>query len=110
MSAHLEITARRGDGAPPHIHRREDELMVVLEGAVEVDVDGDIHVLGEGDVARLPRRVPHRFTVTSAEARLISVFTPGGCEALLGQIGATGWDPGDDDVAALLTAAGIVRV
>jgi quercetin dioxygenase-like cupin family protein len=75
--AMLEIIGGRGNGTPLHVHEREDELIRVLDGEIEV-VTGDARGAGgPGFVALSPRGVAHAFRVTSDEARLLFVFTPG---------------------------------
>jgi quercetin dioxygenase-like cupin family protein len=101
----LEFAAARGDGHPAHLHRREDELLLVLSGTLSVVVDGQSRTLTGGEAARLPRDVPHRFAVVSDEARFLVAYLPGGFEAALGDAG--GWARDDDDLAALLAARGV---
>lgn len=42
-----------------HVHRREDEVAYVLEGALEVRIAGQIVVVEGGSVAQLPKNIPH---------------------------------------------------
>jgi|SRR5579859_1968400 len=44
--------------APRHVHE-EEQFIVVLEGSLTVDLDGDVRVLRRGDVAVVPAWVPH---------------------------------------------------
>jgi quercetin dioxygenase-like cupin family protein len=101
----LEFAAARGDGHPAHLHRGEDEILLVLSGTLTVVVDGRSITLTGGEVARLPRDVPHRFAVSSDEARFLIAHLPGGIEATL--LGAGSWTRDDDDLAALLAARGV---
>jgi quercetin dioxygenase-like cupin family protein len=48
-----------GDANRLHVHRREDEIGYVLEGALEVRLRGQTLVLEAGGVARLPKGIPH---------------------------------------------------
>ena len=48
-------------GPPYHLHEREDETFMILEGALILILDGVRHELQAGDVAFAPRNVPHRF-------------------------------------------------
>ena len=56
--------ARMDRARPPlagRVRRREGEIAVyVARGAVEVDLDGDVHELGEGDTLRFDGSTPHR--------------------------------------------------
>jgi quercetin dioxygenase-like cupin family protein len=101
----LELAAARGDEHPAHLHRREDEVLLVLSGVVTVVLDGESMTLTAGELARLPRDVPHRFEISSDEARLLLAYLPGGLEAALQDGGS--WARDDDDLAALLAARGV---
>lgn len=48
-----------GNGNRLHIHRREDEIGYVLEGALEIRLADQTMVLEAGGVAHLPKNVPH---------------------------------------------------
>lgn len=50
-----------GFGPEPHMHTREDECWMVLEGTFEFWIDGVTHTAGPGDVVFGPRNVPHTF-------------------------------------------------
>lgn len=52
-------TLEPGEGPPMHVHRHEDETYVVIEGRLDVDVDGRSERLEAGDAAFLPRGAPH---------------------------------------------------
>jgi quercetin dioxygenase-like cupin family protein len=68
-----------GTGIPAHVHPAQDELIYVIEGDVEVELAGRRHATRVGDVARLPRGVPHGyFNVGEAPARMIFAVTPAG--------------------------------
>ena len=69
----VEFVAPCGFGPPLHRHNDEDELFVILGGAI-VFRTGDIERRGEeGTVALLPRAVPHTFQVLSETARFLNV-------------------------------------
>jgi quercetin dioxygenase-like cupin family protein len=42
-----------------HVHRREDEVAYVLEGALEVRLSDQTLVVEAGNVAHLPKNIPH---------------------------------------------------
>jgi quercetin dioxygenase-like cupin family protein len=48
-----------GAGNSLHIHRREDEVCYVLEGALEIRLADKTLVLMAGSVAHLPKNIPH---------------------------------------------------
>jgi uncharacterized cupin superfamily protein len=68
-----------GTGIPAHVHRDQDELIYLVEGDVEVEVAGTRHRARAGDVARLPRGIPHGyFNVGATASRMIFAVTPAG--------------------------------
>lgn len=48
-----------GTFVPPHVHPTQDEFIYVLDGRLELDLDGRPGGAGPGDLIRLPRGVPH---------------------------------------------------
>lgn len=72
------ILAPQSLGAPPHIHKDEDEIFVVLEGTVHF-LNGDKEVIAKtGTVASLPRGHYHGFwNPTNKPARMALVIAPG---------------------------------
>jgi quercetin dioxygenase-like cupin family protein len=79
----IEVTEPPGASAPMHVHHREDETFVMLEGEATFEV-GDLVVHARaGDTVFGPRGVPHRYTVGPAGCRILFVMTPGGFERLV---------------------------
>jgi quercetin dioxygenase-like cupin family protein len=79
----VEVTEPPRAEAPLHVHHREDEAFVVLEGEVTLEVGGASVVARPGDVAYGPRDVPHRYVVGPDGCRMLFVCTPGGFEGLV---------------------------
>jgi quercetin dioxygenase-like cupin family protein len=100
----LEVRAPAGATLPRHVQRTDDAVLHVLDGEVELVVDGMPTLLRRGAHAVLPHGVPRQVTVRT-DARMLLMGTPAGIERLATVLG----DPplGDDDVAALLAAAGV---
>jgi quercetin dioxygenase-like cupin family protein len=48
-----------GAGNKLHVHRREDEVAYVLEGALEIRLADQTVVVEAGSVAHLPKNIPH---------------------------------------------------
>jgi quercetin dioxygenase-like cupin family protein len=71
----------RGKVTPLHVHPDADETFCMLDGEITLHIDGEEQTLGAGGVAFIPRGVPHAFMVTSAEARMWCLQTPGTGEA-----------------------------
>ena len=73
----IEMVTPTGLGAPPHVHRREEETFYVIDGELSFTVDGQAVIVGPGEVLHIPRDVPHAFTVTTPHpARYLTVFSP----------------------------------
>jgi quercetin dioxygenase-like cupin family protein len=83
-----EFDAALGAATPVHVHRREDEHFVVVEGSARFLVGDQRIDAGPGDYVFLPRDVPHAYLITSERARVIGMVTPGGMEAFFTDVGA----------------------
>ena len=59
---------------PEHSHPHE-QTVNVLEGTIELVVDGESYVLGPGDVLHIPGGVPHS-AVAHTACRVLDVFSP----------------------------------
>ena len=51
-----------GTGEEPYTHDSDEEVVIVLDGRLDVWVGAEHHVLHEGDALTLASRVPHRNT------------------------------------------------
>jgi uncharacterized cupin superfamily protein len=70
-----------GGGPPLHIHTREDEFFLVLEGEITFYIDGRVIRAGAGQSAFVPKGAAHCFKNCSTRAaRLLVLFTPGDIE------------------------------
>ena len=78
----FQSTMPAGFSPPRHIHTREDEAFLVLDGEAWFDVDGDLRLAGPGTSLYMPRGVPHTFRIKSPVARVIGVMAPGAFEQL----------------------------
>ncbi|HSH78226.1 MAG TPA: cupin domain-containing protein [Herpetosiphonaceae bacterium] len=76
----VETRERSGAEPPRHVHNREDEVVVVLEGRVCFYVSGKLLDCPAGTCLYLPRGCEHSFTVESEEARLLVMVSPPGLE------------------------------
>jgi len=70
-----------GNGPVAHIHKENDEAFYLLEGELEF-LDGEkTFTASAGDFVFVPRGVRHRFkNLTSAEVKMVFLFTPAGQE------------------------------
>ena len=64
-----------GAQAPRHVHS-EEQLVIVLEGELIFDLDGDVRTMRKGDVAVIPAWVPHGAWTTDSHCVEIDVFSP----------------------------------
>jgi quercetin dioxygenase-like cupin family protein len=77
----FEFVGVQGKVTPVHIHPASDETFYILDGEILLDLEGERRQLATGGVVVIPRGVPHAFMVTSPEARLLTIQTPGTGEA-----------------------------
>jgi mannose-6-phosphate isomerase-like protein (cupin superfamily) len=108
----LENLTAPGGGPPPHVHTREDEFFYVLDGAFEIRIGDEIHALGPGGFAYVPRGTVHNFRNTAAtSSRILVGFTPGGMEGFFRESGVRAIDDGpappvdDAEIARTVAAA-----
>lgn len=68
---------RIGDREEPHRHTRYDITVVLVEGGGSLWLDGRELTMARGDVAHVPRGVPHYFVNSgTAPASAVVVFSP----------------------------------
>jgi quercetin dioxygenase-like cupin family protein len=78
----FRATMPEGFSPPRHIHTREDEVFLVLDGDVCFDLDGDRRFAGSGTTVYAPRGVPHTFRIQSPVATMLGIMAPGAFEQL----------------------------
>ena len=77
----FESVFEPGDGNRLHVHRREDEIAYVLEGALEVRLTDRTAILQAGGVGRLPKDVPHAIrNPLQTRSRYLFLAVPGGLD------------------------------
>ncbi|AOO81167.1 cupin domain-containing protein [Bosea vaviloviae] len=68
-----------GTFVPPHIHPTQDEFIYLLEGRLDLVLDGQESVATAGDLVRLPRNVPHGlFNKSEATVKCLFWVAPTG--------------------------------
>ena len=77
-----------GAASPLHVHHREEEYFFVAEGEARLFVGDERIDARAGDLAALPREVPHAYLITSPTARLIGMASPGGFESFFSELAA----------------------
>jgi quercetin dioxygenase-like cupin family protein len=61
--------------APRHVHA-EEQIVIVLDGEFEFDIDGKVRTMRTGDVAVIPAWTPHGARTYDTTCREVDVFTP----------------------------------
>src|SRR4051794_27722472 len=69
--------AHHGDATAYHLHTREDEVFLLLQGSALLWCDDDELELNAGGVVFLPRNLPHGYRITSPTADMLMICTPG---------------------------------
>ena len=85
----MRSATARGNAVPVHVHQREDEIFLLLNGALTVWAGDQRRELSDGGVAFLPKGIPHTYFVTSQTAVILEVIAPGGLERAFRE---AGWD------------------
>lgn len=80
--------AQRGAASPLHVHQREDEQFLLIDGHARFRVGEQWLDAGPGDSIVLPRGLPHAYVITSKTARVVGTVTPGGMESFFTDLGA----------------------
>jgi len=61
--------------APTHVHE-EEQIVIVLEGEMEFELDGEVRTMRVGDVAVAPPWVPHGARTLDTSCYEVDVFNP----------------------------------
>jgi quercetin dioxygenase-like cupin family protein len=111
--ATFEAIVPPGSGPPPHIHSREEESFLVLEGEMTFQLGKERIVAGEGTFLNMPVGRLHCFKNESHKnARLLISVAPAGLEQMFLEVGQPLADdaesappPSQADIEKLLEAA-----
>ena len=76
----VDVRVPHGKATPLHRHPDAEETIVVLDGEIELHVDGTNHHFHPGAAWTILRGTAHAFAVRSAGAHLLVIFSPGGGE------------------------------
>jgi quercetin dioxygenase-like cupin family protein len=94
----FESTFEPGVGNRLHVHRDEDEIGYVLEGALEVRVEGEAKVLEAGGLARLPKGIPHAIrNPLTTSSRYLFIAVPAGLDRWFDEVARARADGTLDD-------------
>ena len=75
----FETNSDPGQHVPVHIHPTQDEFILVLDGELDLKLDGVWSKAKVGDLVRMPRGVPHGyFNKSDAPCRALFWVSPAG--------------------------------
>jgi mannose-6-phosphate isomerase-like protein (cupin superfamily) len=76
-------------GSPLHIHHYEDEVIHVLEGAIDIRLDNNKLHVPAGGVVHLPKKIPHALqNPLKAPLKILVYAIPGGLENYFDEVDA----------------------
>jgi quercetin dioxygenase-like cupin family protein len=61
-----------GDGVASHTNSEVDVLLVVIDGVLAVDIDGDVRTVRDGQAIVIPRGATRSLTATGGAVRYLS--------------------------------------
>ena len=95
-----------GESTPLHAHPGAEESFYVLEGSVELWVEGTTTEASSGAFIVVPRNVPHALRRLSAQpVRMLTIVSPPGFERIFAAVAAIGEDELLADPDRLVTLA-----
>jgi quercetin dioxygenase-like cupin family protein len=100
----MEFVTPPGKGVALHVHEREDELVYLLDGEIEVTLGDQKMKAVPGVMALLPRGIPHGFTnIGNKPSRLLDTILPGLFDNYFVELAAlfAAGDPSEEQIDAL---------
>jgi mannose-6-phosphate isomerase-like protein (cupin superfamily) len=83
----LFYRAPAGFGPPRHLHRRDDEIFLIEQGAIALWTPHECRTAGPGDVVMLPKVMPHTWRAYGDDPiRFQVTVTPGEFETFFERI------------------------
>lgn len=76
----VDVTDPEGEEVPMHVHHREDETFIVLEGEIDFNIGGREIQARAGSTLFGPRGIPHSYVVRRGPSRMLFLFMPAGFE------------------------------
>lgn len=69
------VSFQQNTEAPRHVHV-EEQIVIVLDGEFEFEIDGEVRTMRRGDVAVVPPWVPHGAYTRDTTCFEVDVFNP----------------------------------
>ena len=77
QTAVMTLSAGDQSSEEPNVHKKSDQVLLVVEGEVQAEVAGEKRLLRQGDVCVVPAGTPHRFLNQGKfRALTFTVYTP----------------------------------
>jgi len=70
------LVIKEGEQTPYVYHKERDKTIVVLQGTLSLNVEGQKKLVGEGEIFRIKPKIMHRFYAIKGDVTLIDVGTP----------------------------------
>jgi quercetin dioxygenase-like cupin family protein len=94
----VEETSPPKSAVPPHFHNQTDEIVYVLEGRYEFEIDGKTQIAEKGDTLVIPRNTPHGFrNPLTSPSKMLAIITPSGFENFFAEISQLA-EPAPDEI------------
>jgi mannose-6-phosphate isomerase-like protein (cupin superfamily) len=77
-----EFSGGEGPWTVPHVHQHTEESFYVLDGAFTFTLGTEDVEAGPGSFVRVPRGTRHELRAGSGGGRVLTVWVPGGTEAM----------------------------
>ena len=81
----FEVCARENNGPPPHTHSWR-EFYYMIDGEIDLTIDGTTMRLGPGSCAHVREGALHTHRIASASARFVLIADPAGVAAFFREI------------------------
>jgi mannose-6-phosphate isomerase-like protein (cupin superfamily) len=77
QTAMMTLKPGKSSGSKPEGHKESDQVLLVLEGALEGEVGDETVTLRKGDLILIPAGTKHKFTNrSSADAVTFNTYSP----------------------------------
>ena len=83
----VQLSGGKGDYFPAHVHEKAHEGIVVLDGRLEVELNGQVHLLTAGDYVHIPAGTVHAYWMQSHRTRFWSFTINGNVAQVYSLIG-----------------------